>query len=177
MDYIIIPAESETNLRDILNHLEEVMLEYWMKLNKKKTKEIQCVKNRSRGMNIMLEGIKLEEADDFCYLGSMITKNKNCCKCDVKSKISLSKKEFGGKRLLLTKSIDIEVKLHFLEAFVYRCEMWGISEEDISNRSIQNVVLQKIGEGYCPHSSNKKLVNNTYEKETIQKRNYILVTL
>ena len=118
-DDIAILAENEKYLQDTLNYMEEVMKEYKMKINKKKTKVKKCLEiDNKRKMNVRLEGTKLEEVSEFCFLGG-IYKKGNRSKRDVKSRIAQAKKAFAEKRQLLISSIDIiGIRKRFLKAYM-----------------------------------------------------------
>ena len=74
-DDIAILAENGKNLQDTLYHMKEVMSEFSMKINKKKTKVMKCAKlDDKRKMNVELEGVRLDEVEEFCYLRSIIKK-------------------------------------------------------------------------------------------------------
>ena len=111
------------------------MKEYNMKINKKKTKVMKCPKiiNRIK-MNVRLQGTKLEEVEEFCYLGSIIKKD-NRSKGDVKSRLAQAKNAFAEKIQLLISSIHIGIRKQFLNAYVwsialYGCETWTIGEKE-----------------------------------------------
>ena len=99
-----------------------------------------------------LDGEKLEQTNQFDYLGSLVTSD---CRCDkeIRRRIVLAKKAFTDKKNKLTdKKLNIKLRIRLLKCYVwstllYGCESWTISsirktKEGGSNR---NVVLPKNG--------------------------------
>jgi hypothetical protein len=70
-----------------------------MKINRNKTKIIVCGRKISGKINIVLGNQILGEVEEFCYLGSKITKDGKCQK-EIRSRIAQAKKAFYQKRQL-----------------------------------------------------------------------------
>ena len=134
-DDIVLLAENEKSLQETLCKMEEILIKYKMKINSKKTKVMKCHKTNMRNsMNIKLGADRLEECNEFCYLGSIIT-NDNRSKRDVKSRIAQAKKAFAEKRQLLTSSISLETRKKFLNTYIWSvalngCETWTLGADD-----------------------------------------------
>jgi ribosome-interacting GTPase 1 len=78
-DDIVIISESENNLNEMLIEMERVLVNrYNMKINRNKTKVMVCGRKISGKMNIVLGNQILGEVEEFCYLGSKITKDGKC---------------------------------------------------------------------------------------------------
>ena len=93
--------------------MEDILTKYKMKINSKKTKVMKCHKTEARNsMNINLGADKLEECNEFCYLGSVITKD-NRSKRDIMSRIAQAKKAFAEKRQLMTSCINLDTRKKF----------------------------------------------------------------
>jgi len=134
-DDIAVLAESEKGLEKILTRMQEIMSQYKMKINTKKTKVMKCkVKETGRRMNVKLGANKLEECDEYCYLGSIVT-NDNYSRRDIRSRIAQAKKAFADKKQLLTSAIHLDTRKRFLKAYIWSvalngCETWTLREED-----------------------------------------------
>jgi phosphotransferase system HPr-like phosphotransfer protein len=58
-----------------MDSLHKTSEEYGMKINLKKTKVMRISTNEGRKITIKIDGEKLEEVKQFCYLGSTITED------------------------------------------------------------------------------------------------------
>ncbi|MGI4401071.1 reverse transcriptase domain-containing protein [Klebsiella pneumoniae] len=137
-DDIAVVASSSKELEEVLNLMQDTLSQYYhMNINIKKTKVMKCSKvDSSSRLNIKIGGTRLVEVAEFCYLGSIITKD-NRCKRDVRSRIAQAKKLMANKRELLASNINVGVRKRLLKTFVwsvalYGCETWvlGKSERD-----------------------------------------------
>ena len=175
-DDIAILAENGKNLQDTLYHMKEVMSEFSMKINKKKTKVMKCAKlDDKRKMNVQLEGVRLDEVEEFCYLGSIIKKD-NRSKRDIKSRIAQAKKAFAEKRNLLTSTIEISIRKRFLKTYVwsvalYGCETWTIGKEE--KRRIEAFEMwcyrRMLKVSWTEKTTNEEILNRVQETRSIWK--------
>src|SRR6218665_188261 len=64
----------------MLDRLNRISAEYNMKINTKKTKVMKIGKEKGGETTtmIVIEGERIEEVKEFCYLGSMISNNAKC---------------------------------------------------------------------------------------------------
>ena len=82
--------------------------------------------------DIFLDGEKLEQTNQFDYLGSFVTSD---CRCDkeIRRRIVLAKKAFIEKKSILAdKKLNIKLRTRLLKCYVwsvllYGCESWTIS--------------------------------------------------
>ncbi len=65
-------ASSNAGLQRIINRLNETSEEYGMKINIAKTKVMRISRTGGKSMEITVNGVKLEQVKQYCYLGSMI---------------------------------------------------------------------------------------------------------
>src|SRR5687768_12082467 len=77
---------------------------YGMKIHIKKTKVIRTARNGGGGVNLKIDGNKLEQIQNFKYLGSTLTENGRC-KTEVKMKIALAK-DIQQKERAINKAIQ-----------------------------------------------------------------------
>ena len=89
-------ASSNAGLQRIMNRLNETSGEKDMKINIAKTKVMRIGLSRTGGtsVDITVNGVKLEQVKQYCYLGSMITED---CKCNIKvrRRIAMGKEAFN----------------------------------------------------------------------------------
>ncbi|XP_068085972.1 uncharacterized protein [Anabrus simplex] len=106
--------------------------EYNMKINKSKTKVMECSRKKSgEAGNTRLRNGVLKE---YCYLGSKIT-NDGRSKEDIKCRLTQARKSFLNQRNLRISNIDIGIRKTFMKAFVwnmalYGCETWTITNSE-----------------------------------------------
>jgi hypothetical protein len=133
---ILIISESEKDLNEMLIEMERILVNrYNMKINRNKTKVMACGRKISVKMNIVLGNQIWGEVEEFCYLGSKITKDVKCQK-EIRSRIAQVKKAFYQKQQLLTLSnVNLETRKKFLRSLVwstalYGCEIQTVSKEE-----------------------------------------------
>ena len=84
--------------------------------------------------NNYIDNEKIEQIQEFEYLGSMITSDVRCDK-EIKPRIAIAKKKFMEKKSVFTNSkISIETRKRFLKCYIwsvllYGSESWTISAE------------------------------------------------
>ena len=135
---------------------------------------MKCLKNEDRRkMNIKMNGDKLEEVEEFCYLGSIITKD-NRSKRDIRSRVAQAKKAFAEKKHLLTSNLDIEIKKRFLKAYLwsvalYDSESWTLGKDDKRNSEAFEMwcyrKMMKIS--WTDRVTNEEVLNQVKAKRTI----------
>jgi len=84
----------------------------------------------------------LEQVDNFCYLGSLITNDAECAK-EIKSRL-ISKGQYvsaGLKRIWQSHDIAVTTKVRLLKALVwsvavYGCESWTLRAGDEKDTSL-----------------------------------------
>ena len=94
-DDIILFAESEEKLKDMLEDLNNEGKRDGMKLNKKKTK-IMCnevARSRLR-TGVMIDGEQLEEVTEYKYLGRLVTSGNDISK-EIAQRITSGWRRFG----------------------------------------------------------------------------------
>ena len=82
--------------------------------------------------NVTVSGDKLEQVDQFSYLGSVITQDSRCDK-EIKRRVGISKKVFHSmEKVLTSRSINMHENaiaevLRMWSTLLYGCESWTIS--------------------------------------------------
>ena len=104
-DDIILFAESEEKLKDMLEDLNNEGKRDGMKLNKKKTK-IMCnevARSRLR-TGVMIDGEHLEEVTEYKYLGRLVTSGNDISK-EIAQRITSGWRRFGEGKYSLKRTI------------------------------------------------------------------------
>lgn len=92
-DDTVLLANSECELQEMLSSLNDVVEDYGMKINEKKTKVMKISRNSQEGVNIHIKGKKLEEVNQYKYLGSILDSESRRTK-DVRARIGMGKQAF-----------------------------------------------------------------------------------
>ena len=128
-------ASSQQGLQVIMNSLNAVVERYGMRINIKKTKVMRSNKTNGDPLTIMLGGSQLEEVKNFRYLGSLLTADGSCEK-EIRTRIAMAKAAFGKHRMILTRSMNLELRKRLVKILVwsvmlYGSEVWTLRKTDI----------------------------------------------
>ena len=121
------PEGLEKMIKSVKNHSENQNLF----LNAKKTKIMKSDKTE-RATNIIIDGDKIEEVNDFDYLGSLITQNGDCIK-EIRRRLGVATNKLKSMKKVW-KGNDVKTKLKFLRSIIfpiaiYGSETWSLSKE------------------------------------------------
>lgn len=134
-DDIALITESEEELRQALEDMDNVFRNYNIKLNKTKTKVIKCSRNNQKMDNISIQGETVQAVSEFKYLGSIITQDGRCTR-EINNRLNMAKRAFYEKKQLLTSNgLTIDTKKQFTKTYIwslalYGCETWTIGKAD-----------------------------------------------
>ncbi|KAI5738445.1 hypothetical protein M8J77_007179 [Diaphorina citri] len=126
-------AESEEELQRMMLNIQEAGARYGMKINVSKTKVMRI--GTERRMNVTLDGEKLEEVENFKYLGGMIYSNGSCTQ-EIRSRIAMGKTSFMKVQDLLTaRRIPMKLRKRFAKCYIwsvvlYGCETWTMRKKE-----------------------------------------------
>ena len=156
-DDIDLIAGSNDELQTLTNKLSSSASRYGMQISAEKSKIMINSNKRNLHSNIKLYGEKLEEVEQFIYLGATITKDGSS---DSEIKIRLAQATSAMVRLTtIWNSKDIRFKLKYnlyrslvLSILAYGCESWTISA--ISTKKLQGF----------ENKSHRKLLGITYRE-------------
>ena len=116
-------ADSEDGLQKLMNGLVKAATSYDMKINVKKTK-VMRVSRRGEGIvNIVIEGVRVEQVDRFKYLGSMITAGGRC-ESEIRIRIGMAKDAFGKRKELLAQKMNISLKKGMIKTIVWSVALY-----------------------------------------------------
>ena len=136
-DDTVLIAESEEELQKLVNEVKERSLEYGLKMNTKKTKTMVVRRNVDEAcrINIVVDGVTLEQVDKYTYLGQVITEDGRC-EVEIRRRIQIAKTNFlKMKNILTSRKINIEIRRKIMECYIlssllYAAETWTINEAD-----------------------------------------------
>ena len=77
-----------------------------------------------RTMKITVNEQNLERVKQFCYLGSLVTKDCRSCH-EVRRRIALGKQAFNKKRDLVRGSLSLHLKKRMVKAFLWSVALYG----------------------------------------------------
>ena len=132
-DDTVLMADSTQGLQQHLSSLQSESEKRGLTINNKKTNIMALSKNTEIPCsNIFLDGKKLDQTNQFNYLGSLVTSDYRCDK-EIRRRVVLPKKAFTEKKTILAdKKLSIKLRLRLLKCYVwstllYGCESWTIS--------------------------------------------------
>jgi len=98
-----------------------------------------CSKQNDLKINISLKGNRIEQLNQFKYLGSIIS-NDGRSKKEIKSRIEQAKKAFLLKNKLLTsKNVDLRTRKRLIKTYVWSTAFYG-SETWTLNKKEQTIL-------------------------------------
>ncbi|KAI5752610.1 hypothetical protein M8J77_018598 [Diaphorina citri] len=135
-DDTLLVTESVDDLTYLLTKLFEVCEKYGMKINMKKTQVMHVSKKKIEeqimNMNVAIKGEKLEEVQQYKYLGARITSDGRCT-TEINIRAGIAKQAFWKHKNLFRSGVKLETKLKILKTYVfsiltYGCESWTLNE-------------------------------------------------
>ena len=125
-------ANTEEELKEIVDAMNMTATAYNMKINVDKTK-VMCISKRPKRMNVWLNGKKIEQVRRFVYLGAVITE-EGSTKEDVNIRIAMAKRKFIEKREILSSDLDSDTRKRMVKALIwsvatYGAETWILNKE------------------------------------------------
>jgi hypothetical protein len=134
-DDIDLIAQTQEQLQELTDRVDETSKQYGLAINIAKTKVMAISKDKPMQVKINLRNEQLEQVKEFIYLGGLITEDGQCV-ADVKRRIGLASAVMGrlGK-LWKSKNISIKTKVKMYETLVvpvlvYGAECWCLKKED-----------------------------------------------
>jgi len=132
-DDIILFAETEGELKNLLEDLNREGKKDGMKLNKKKTK-IMCneVARRQPRQGISIDGEQLEEVDQYKYLGRLLTSGNEMAK-EIEQRITSGWNRFGQySNFLKDKRMPICLKRKIMDTVILPAMTYGAETKTCS---------------------------------------------
>ena len=123
---IVLLAETEKELQNFVDKIICAGENYGMLLKIKKTKVMVVTTKVTEVINVVVKGLKLEQVEEYKYLGSWITSD-NDNKKEIKTRIGMAKGAFWKQKELMRGNWNIKLKERLLNLYIfymlsYRCE-------------------------------------------------------
>ena len=136
VDDSVLMAESEEELQELLDVVNEAGEEWGLRINVDKTKSMVVTKTVKQTCNLKLAGRdkEIKQVSNFNYLGSLFTEDARCI-TEIKRRIQIAKKTFIDMSNLFTNiKISLQFRKKALKTFIlsillYGCEAWTITKE------------------------------------------------
>src|SRR6478609_3366501 len=93
-------------------------------------------RNGGERVNITVEGQSVEQVSKFRSCGSLISEDGRCLD-DVKTRIEMAEDAFNKRKVLLSRSIRVDLRKRLVKTLVwpvvlYGCETWTMRKEEIN---------------------------------------------
>ena len=130
-DDIALFEETWRGMQQLTSKIEEVASKVGLYMNTGKTKLMKIGTFEEPG-NIHVGGEAIENVEEFCYLGSVISRDGSCDK-DIKTRLGKANATFGRlTNIWKSKKLDLQVKLRLYESLVlatlqYGSETWSMT--------------------------------------------------
>jgi len=122
-DELVLLAEEEKVLQDMIDILIEIGRCYVLEMNVEKTK-VMRTSRQQLPVKIIIEQNQLENVESFKYLGSILTNNGRCT-CEIKCRIAMAKAAFNKKRALFTSTLGLELRKKLVKCYVWSIALYG----------------------------------------------------
>ena len=106
-DQVMVAGKED--LQRMMFMVNKTTTEYGMKINNKKTKVMKISRVEEKNMKITINGEKIEQVTEFCYLGSLISDDAKCHK-EIKKRIVMGKEAFTKRKELLKGGLETSRK-------------------------------------------------------------------
>jgi len=116
-------ANMEKGLQKIMDETSNVVKQYGMKINIKKTKVIKIGRHPST-IKITVDGEILQQVEKFKYLGSILSSSGYSEK-DIRVRIGMAKSAFSKLKKILIGGLKLEVKKRLVKTLVWSLAMYG----------------------------------------------------
>ena len=110
-------AKSEAGKRRLMDSLSAKCLQYDMKIHVKKTEVMKISRRKNDSLNITINGQKVEQVRQFKYLGSLLTEDGRSG-TEIRARIGTATEAFNNKKVLLTKSLNKELKKQIVKSIL-----------------------------------------------------------
>jgi hypothetical protein len=133
-DDTVLLAESEAQLQDMLDIINERSNEVGMKLNVKKTKAMVISKQHEKlQIRLVVDGELIEQVDSYVYLGHEITDDGRTEK-EIRRRIEMARKTFNDvKEVFTARQIGMTTKTRLVNTFVWSALLYGVETWTITS--------------------------------------------
>ena len=127
---------SSTNegLQRLMNGLVKAAEEYGMKVNVKKTKTMIISKTGNKTVDITIGQHKVEQVQQFKYLGATITDDGRC-EQEIRCRIAMAKQAYTRNKNILESKMELSLRKRLVKSLVwpvllYGCETWTMRKTE-----------------------------------------------
>jgi hypothetical protein len=122
-DELVLLAEEEKVLQDMIDKLIEIGRCYGMEMNVEKTK-VMRIPRQPFPVKIIIGQKQLENVESFKYLRSILT-NDGRCTCEIKCKITMAKAAFNKKKNLFISTFVLELRKKLTRCYIWSIALYG----------------------------------------------------
>ena len=132
-DDTVLLGNSEENLQNMMNNVNEVGKLYNMKMNAKKTKAMVISRNESKPkVHIEVDGTAVEQVGSFNYLSQTVSDDGRCVG-EIKERIGITKTIFSKMRdVLKSTKIPLNTRKRILRCYVWSTLLYGAETRTIT---------------------------------------------
>lgn len=135
-DDIDLIAGNRAELFDLTNRLDSTSRKFGMEISNDKSKVMVTSKSdkNAEQQDITVDGITLEEVNNFQYLGSTITPNMTS-ETEIKKRLAIATGQLAKlNKLWNARNISMSIKVNLLKSLItsialYGCESWTLSKK------------------------------------------------
>ena len=168
-DDTALVAESEEDLKRLVQEFGRVCKRRKLKVNVGKSKVMRCSRVRDgRRMSIVLDGEQLEEVSSFKYLGSKVAVDGKIGE-EVSARVNEVSKVLGGMKTMFNcRSLRMDVKRRLYEGVavptaLYGAETWNMGQRE---RKRLNVVEMRCLRSMCGVTRRDRIRNEEVRRRT-----------
>jgi hypothetical protein len=166
-DDIALLDDSWEGMKDLTSRVEKEAGSVGLRINSGKTK-LMVVGNMGTPQIIMVDGKQVEEVDEFCYLGSVISGDTSCDK-DIRTRLGKANATFTRLNTIWrNKSLDCKIKIRLydslvLSALLYGAETWPMTVANMKRLEAAHHKWQRkiLGVIWKDKISNEKIRERT----------------
>ena len=127
-------ASSKEGLQRLMDGLNSAAEDYGMRVNVKKTKTMVISKTGNKKVDITIGQHRVEQVQQFKYLGALITEDGRCTK-EIKCRIAMAKQAFTRRKKILCSKMSIALRSRLVKTLVwpvllYGSETWTVKKEE-----------------------------------------------
>ncbi|KAI5755057.1 hypothetical protein M8J77_013699 [Diaphorina citri] len=176
-DDIALLAESEQDINQMLNYLNQTLNKYKLKINAKKTKSMVISKTDHNIIaNVKIENEPIQQVKEFCYLGSLISQDNKSTR-EIRRRIVLAKQAFEKKKTILTnKNLSLSTRKKFIKTYIwsillYGCETWTMGKYERERLEAMEMWLWRrmTRTSWMERKRNEKILEEIGEERNLMK--------
>ena len=144
-DDIVLIAATEEGLQQLLDEVNSNGESKGLSINHKRTKCMVISKSETPPTcTLKLGDIKIEQVDNFNYLGSVVNSNGRCKK-EIRRRISLAKEAFKKmKPILCDRKLSMPIKNRVLQTFVWPVILYGSESWTLNAETRKNIKVAEM---------------------------------